>query len=617
MANLQYLLLILIFLPTLHAAEPPKVERAPRELFVPFGDLHVLLEQQPKRILLSREDYEELLKKAKKTTAEHAPQQALIVSADYNATLNAQRAEIVGTLGIDVLEEGLHALPLDVGGVGLRSAKLDGKGASLGKDGSSPLVLFIEGKGRHELRLEMVAPLMTTAAKQSLQYRLPRPAATKLQLTVPGDVEIKNGAAVIRRTVENKEKGKETHFELLPQGGDVTLEMSLNSHLQRGSRAVIQRSVLVDEVTESYEKLHAAVSLEILYQPMDQFRFAVPEGFEITDIASPLLARWDVQDLGGKKVVNIKLREQTTETVVLNLSAFRTPSRLTAWQAPQLLPAPLDDVPAEVIAQAAVVGVMVEDRLKPATMEAEGLIAIDATVLGKALPASLFHAAAGTPPLRAVAAYYAPDNKFKLSANFIKPPVEMAVSTSLLWRVSDRGYEVLGGFTLLPRGEKLFSFDFSAPPEWTITAVTAAEEKPLKFERYGAADQAGRIRVSVPEGMPADREFKVNFQAVHTPKGWLDDWMSVKYDFPQFAVASATRDEGAIAVEVRDDITVRPDATEALIPLDDNEKAQYGLEGVAVNLAYRYESPQHKASVVFERTAPRLSARIHPLPPGT
>ena len=207
---------------------------------------------------------------------------------------------------------------------------------------------------------------------------------------------------------------------------------------------------------------------------------------------------------------------------------------------------------------------LVEDRLKPESIEADGLIAIDAAVLGKALPASLAHPAPGTPPLKAVAAYYAPEGKFKLSAKFIKPPVEMAVSTSLLWRVSDRGYEVLGGFTLLPRGEKLFSFDFTTPPDWTITAVTAAEEKPLKFDRFGAADKAGRIRVYVPQGMAADQEFKVNFQAVHTPKGWLADWKSDEAaTFPSFAVAGAIRDEGAIAVEVRDDITVRPETLES------------------------------------------------------
>ncbi len=43
---------------------------------MPFSDLHVLLEQQPKRVLLSREEYDDLVKKAKKSPETHAPQPA-------------------------------------------------------------------------------------------------------------------------------------------------------------------------------------------------------------------------------------------------------------------------------------------------------------------------------------------------------------------------------------------------------------------------------------------------------------------------------------------------------------------------------------------------------------
>ena len=58
-------------------------ERATREIYVPFSDLHVILQQQPKRVLLSREEYDDLVKKAKKSPETHAPQPAVIVSADY------------------------------------------------------------------------------------------------------------------------------------------------------------------------------------------------------------------------------------------------------------------------------------------------------------------------------------------------------------------------------------------------------------------------------------------------------------------------------------------------------------------------------------------------------
>ncbi len=131
------------------------------------------------------------------------------------------------------------------------------------------------------------SPLETTAARQVLNFRLPRPAAARLRLTAPGDVEVKGGADVVSRTLDDA--AKVTRFELLPREGDTSLLMTLNSHLQRQQRAVVARSVLVDEVTQAYEKLHATVSLGILYRAVDQFRFVVPEGFEIAEVSSPLL----------------------------------------------------------------------------------------------------------------------------------------------------------------------------------------------------------------------------------------------------------------------------------------------------------------------------------------
>ena len=138
-------------------------------------------------------------------------------------------------------------MPLDLGGVGLLAAKLDERDAPIGRARPEALSLLVEGVGRHALVLEMVAPLETTAAQQMLSFRLPRAAAGRLRLTVPGDVEIRSGPDVAGRVVDHA--AGVTRFELLPTAGDATLVMSLNSHLQRREQAVIARSVLVDEVT--------------------------------------------------------------------------------------------------------------------------------------------------------------------------------------------------------------------------------------------------------------------------------------------------------------------------------------------------------------------------------
>ncbi|MFZ1935523.1 MAG: DUF1559 domain-containing protein [Thermoguttaceae bacterium] len=596
-----------------------------RSIYVPFSDLHVILQQQPKRVLLSREEYEDLLKKAKKTPETHAPQAALIVSANYEVTAVSQRAEIRGVLAIDVLESGLHALPLDLGGVGLQDATLDKRDASLGRDVAGRLVLFVEGIGRHELRLDMVAPLETTAARQVLTFRLPHPPAAKLRLAVSGDVEVKGGADVISRSVDAA--AKVTRFELLPRQGDTSLVMTLNSHLQRQDRAVVARSVLIDEVTQAYEKLYATVSLGILYRAVDQFSFIVPEGFEISEVTSPLLARWDVRREGGRKVLGVKLREQTTETVVLKVAAVHTPARLDGWSAPRL-------DPLDVVGSVAVVGLLVEDRLKAESLATRGLIPVDTAVLTDVLPPNLLSGEPGQAALRAVAAWYAPQSDYALTAQYKKPPAEMAVTTSLLLVVADKGQEVLGGLAFLPQVERRFWFDISLPDGWQIVAVTTADGQPLPFEHYadgvnsnsarlapastpGAPRQRnqdqtsapGRVRVTVPGGMAVGQEYKVNFRAVRIPKGWLAEWKSAAVEFPKFAVLDATHDVGAVAVDVRDDLAVRPEKLSQLVPLDAGDKPKYGLAGVSTRLAYRYDSPKYAASIAVERTRPRLTAR--------
>ncbi len=582
---------------SLQADEPV---RKVREIFVPFDALDVLLEGQPQRVLWSREEYEALWQKARKQEATRPPLSAAIVAADYSVTVADERVQLAGTLAVDVLDDGLHSLPLDLSVVGLRRASLDGKNAAIGRGADGRLSLFVEGKGRHTLALDMVAPLETTAAQQVIAMRLPRPPAARMTLTVPGDVEIKSGADVASRVVDAA--AKVTRFELVPKSGDTTLVMTLNSHLQRRERAVLARSVLVDEVTEAYERIHATVSLAILHQAVDSFRFVVPEGFEVSEVASPLLSRWAMVSEGKRRILEVRLREQTTETVVLNLSALKTSPRAKAWSLPKLEALDVDG-------QVAVVGLLVDQRLQSESIAAEGLIPVDTDVLARALPATVLRAEPGSPSLRPVVAYYAPQAAFSLTAQFVKPPAQVRAASNLLLVIEERGLRVQGAFVLTPEFEKLFGFEFSVPDGWQVSAVTAADKKPLSFERYAASGAGTRIRVRLAQGVAPGQALRVDFTAAASGGGLLVDRYACDLVFPLFAVAGATRDSGAVAIDAREDLVVRPKKLELLTPLGENEKAQYGLGGVRTSLAYRYDSQPYRAELSVQRTRPRLTAR--------
>lgn len=570
-----------------------------REIFVPFEDLNVILEADAHRVFLGRQEYEELLAKAKTKAAETVPLPATFLSGQYEATLGEGRAIVRGKLELELLQDELTALPLELGGVGVRSATLDGKPAALGRNAAGGVQLFVSGKGKHGLELELTAPLTTAAAQQTLTLRLPTPPAAGLKLTAPGNVEIKGGAEVASREYDMEDN--QTRFELLLRPGDHTIVMSLNNRQVQDQRVLVARSVLVDEVTQGYERLHASISCRVLQGAADKLQFTLPKDFEVTSIVSTALSRWEIEPGDEKQTINIALREATSETIVLELLASRAPV-LTEWKFPQL------DV-VDAAGHVAVLGLLVEDRLQPQQIAATGLLPLDAVALAQALPLSVTNPEKGAPGVRQVVTYYAPSNDYALSANFVKLPAELHLVSNSLLLIGERELSFRGGFALTPTAEKRFEFRFTAPAPWKVNEVTLPDGTPLPVERFGNGQGGERLVVKVPSGLPAGSATSVNYTAVATPPGWLGDWSSRSVAFPVFVVDEVTRAEGGLAVHVQDDMTARPDKLENLTPLLDNEKREYGFGELPTALAFRYDSLPYSATLLIERTSPSISAQ--------
>ena len=585
-------------LPQVVRAAEPADKKPIREIFVPFEDLQVILDAQPRRVFITREEYDALIAQARETRDPQAPIEATVLSADYEITVEEGRARVTGTLEIEVLAEGLHAVGLALSGAGLRRAALDQAGAPIIDCGDGQLSLLVEGRGRHTLLLDLVLPVTVDAAQQTLSIKLPQAPAARLKLNVPGNIEIKSGAEVLTRRFD-AEAGI-TRFELLPARGAASIVMSLNNRIAREQRVVVARSVLVAELTEAYQRLHATFSLNVLHGTAERFHFRIPDGFEVTTVETPLLARWQIAPDDEQRVLEVALREPATEIVVVHLSAIRTPGGIDDWTLPTF-------EPLDVAGYVAVVGLLVEDRLQPQLLEPEGLIPIDAQVLTDALPASLLESEPGAPPIRPLAAYYAPQADFSLRVQLAKQLARVQATTNLLLVLEDSGLSVRGGFALLPAAEKLFGCEFSVPRGWQVNEVTY-NDQPLAFERY-ETKQGARVEVRLPHGVPAGELYSILFRATSTPAGWLDDWKSIEVDFPLFLIQGASQQVGALAVQARDDLVVRPKKLTGLIPLDENQKAAHHLGDVPTNLAYRFEGAPVEAVLTVERTEPRITAR--------
>ncbi len=597
-------------------AEGQEPQPLVREIYVPYEDLNVVLQQGPRRVYLSREEYEELLARAARASQVRSQQPPAIVEAVYDCVVEEGTARIHGALVVDVPAAGLQAVDLELSGLSVRACRLEGAGAPLGLDRQGRHWLFVNGPGRKHLELELFVPVSTSAAMQSLQCRLPTPPATRLRLTVPGNIEVRSGAQVVSREVDPK--GESTRLELLPQQGEMALVMSLNNRQLQEERALVARGVFIDEITPAYERLHATVSFSVLFGAVERLRFLVPAGFEVTDCSAPEVAAWGVQPLppdvplpielrpvepGGAPptVLEARLREPVRGRLALNLTAVRSAAALDAWELPRL-------VPLETAGQVAVVGLVADTLLAAEAIDPQGLFPIDTGVLAHTLPVSLATHGQG-PPLAPVAAFYAPQPQFSLQAAFRRPPAKLHVTTNVLLTLADSGLYVRGGLALLPAVEKLFSFELNVPEGWQVAEVTGEGGEPLAFEPIASPDGSLRLRVKLPVPVPAGETRRVYFLASSTPDAWYSGWNATTLAFPAFTVPSATSEAGALAVSTQDDLLVRPETLANLTPLDEADKARWGLAGVSTDLAYRYDALPYAATLAVERETARVTAR--------
>ncbi len=520
------------------------------------------------------------------------------MSAEYKVNLEPGRARIIGSLQVEVLDDGLQLLRLPFSGVGIRRASIDESPAALARDEGGQVSLFVSGRGQHTLSLELIAVLQTTAAVQSLNIQIPTPASTQLQIVAPGNVEVKSGAAVAHRELIDGA----THLELSPPRGPLAIVMSLNNRAQQTRQVVVARGVIVDEVTQGYERLHARISMNVLHGETQEFRFGLPDGFEVNQVRSPLLAQWVVATEGEQRVLTTQLRQPESGTVSLDLALVKTTASLKDWQMPQL-------VPLDVASYVAVVGLVAEQRIDAKQITASGLIPIDNKTLTSSIPQSVFEADPGAPTIRPVVTYYAPQAEYSLKAQFVEPPAQHQVASNLMLTVADSQLALRAGFTVVPTAERLFELRIDVPAGWHVTAVTGGDQQPLPYEQV-PGEAGSMLRIRFPSGAPVQSPSNFYVDAVAVPDKWLDDWKQNKIEFPAFAVRDAQQDAGAVSVTANDDLIVRPDQLEGLTPLDRADAVKYGLENVSLALAYRYDRQPYRASLAIQRREPWVTAQL-------
>ncbi len=576
-----------------------------RKIFVPFDSLEVLLDGNSNRVLLSKDEYQKLLKSARTREIRRAPVDSAIVSATYTGDVSDGVATIKGELIVESLNEGLVQIPLSFNGVAIRSARLGDQPAKLWRNEKGQIVLLTESEFRETLTVELTVPMQTSAARQSMSLQLPAPSATKFSLNVPGNVEVKSGVPVINRTFD--EAKNTTSFELLPTRQAMDIVMSLNNRLLKDDQVVVSRSVLIHKLTPHMQEMHVTCSVDVINGAMEQVELIVPAGFQVSQVSTELLSQWEIKDPpsdaneSGKRLL-VKLRQPTREDFVLSITAARNVGAVGTWQAEDIRPV-------NVAGHVSVVGVLADIELKSSKLVSSGVIPIDHEFLMAAIPDSVQATERGN-PVSIVAAFYAPQTSYSISATFSVPLPELIVKSNSRLVIDDQRLELQGGVALLSRHDSRFGFKLSLPDSWRLNELTDLNGQPVRFDRVGV-DGDSEFLVYLPAKISSTASTKVFFKASLTPNGWLEKWQTNQVRFPSLKIEGETDHSGAIAVSSDEDLTIKPTQATNLQLLVEEDKATFGLNRMNAPLAYQFDDSDYELNLDLERLKPSVMARTY------
>jgi len=575
-----------------------------REIYVPFKDLKSVLAGPIERIYLPRSEYESLLKKADIKPGDTPPQKTVLRKARYEFVLYEDFASIKTTMEVESLEEGLQLLPLKYVGVSVLKVRIDGEDAPVVRTNPQVISVLLKQQGKFTVTMELATPVRHAAAEQSFALELPHAANESIGMTVPGNIEIKSGASVVERQVDDE--ANITKFELLPKPGPMVVTMSLNNKRLQTERQVIARSVVVDELNESLERLHATYSMEIVQGATTEFQYEIPHGFQVTNVDAADLARWSVKEVDQQQILTVEFRSPQTKSVTVRIAAIQTSPTWGDWVFPGMKARGVET-------STSVVGVLAERRLAVGSVTAEGAIPLNNAVLENALPQSIFVVEPGAPPLQILSTYYVPQQDFKVSAKVMQPESQLNVQTNTVLTLLRDRHQAGIDFFLYSALDDLFGFDIQAPDGWNVKAIFDENQSQLKYHETIDAEGIRRLHVKFPNRRAFGKLHRVTLVADRVPDGWLSVWEEYTLETPAFVVEDAYRNSGVIGIraieQYQDVFEIRTEMVEGAFPLSASARTRAALSS-PVALAYQYDSTEYAISAIVRRVPALFASRL-------
>jgi tetratricopeptide (TPR) repeat protein len=308
---------------------------------VPADQLKGILEKYPNAVVLSREQYETLLRDATVDPKKQllAPRRAALTAAKYQARIVGKIAQVTAELTVNVLSEEWSHVALEFDGAAIGAMHVDGEAAfepvaapPSKKAAGNRATLLLRGRGVRTVTLEFTIPVTLGGGLSHLHCRLPQAAAGSFTLELPPGQRVESSQPI--QVLKTADKTSVT--TALPPAIPV---VDLAWRGTGAGTAALEALVMANGIyTIDAEKLRAEYGFAIetqLGNLATAYQVAIPASAKVLQVTGDELANWEVTD--GKLRITLQPGERSSAKLWL---ALEMPSLANAASATLTLPVP-------------------------------------------------------------------------------------------------------------------------------------------------------------------------------------------------------------------------------------------------------------------------------------
>ena len=293
------------------ADDAPKPPESP-EIWVPSTELKVILSKNPSAVLLTRDQYQGLMRDAGKTVVpgKEPPQRAVLTSAKYTGELNGDVIDVHAEFTVNVLSDNWAEVPLRLGALALGDIKLDGDAAISGSTG--PTTLVIRGKGEHKITAEFMLSVKKESGVSSVQLSLPKAGAGLFSFNVPADTQVESSQPIdLKKNADSITVGVPVATQ-----NDVIVSWHATGNAQQGTAIVFAENSYIYSLDETRVQADLGIVLNAALGSLpESLQIKIPAGSTPLQVVGNEVLKWtannDVLTVdfvpGDRKTVGIRV----------------------------------------------------------------------------------------------------------------------------------------------------------------------------------------------------------------------------------------------------------------------------------------------------------------------